>query len=103
MQNNKLYIICPACEGHGSRKYEDSDTFDSQLNMPPPFCIVCDGVGFIESGLHTGQVNSMQDKLDRIRAMAYQLTDSPMTALQGLGNAILDILRGRVKSEVQDA
>ena len=57
-------------------------------------CVVCNGVGFLESGLHTGQVDSMQNKLDAISNIAYGLIDRPVTGLQTLGHEIRKIISG---------
>ena len=79
MASNLLYIKCPACDGNGSRTFTDEEEFNSVMAMPPPFCIVCDGVGFMESGLHEGQVDKMEEKrkefesaLKFIHDMAYE-------------------------------
>lgn len=72
MLDDKLYTKCGACDGHGSRKFEAED-FTHQLNFPPPFCVVCDGTGFVESGLRERQIELISKKIDRLERKNQEL------------------------------
>lgn len=73
--SEKLYMKCPICKGEGTS--HDREEHHTEMAMYPPFCVVCDGVGFMEVGLHEGQVNTMGEKIRAVEDIYYLLKDSP--------------------------
>lgn len=58
--SEKFYIKCKACDGQGSQVFDEVDSFNSVMSLPPSFCIVCEGTGFVEqnkvSSVYKGKV-----------------------------------------------
>lgn len=85
LPSEKLYTQCGACKGTGNQWDIDIKNIERAARQVRVDCRVCQGKGYMESGIHTGQVDKlMADKrnVDEIVASCDALIEEKDTVIQ---------------------
>lgn len=96
MDSEKLYIVCPSCQGAGevgSQRMGQEYMYTSDVGD----CNVCNTIGFIETGLSEAIVENLQRELRD----CYVMIDACVSLVDVMRNGLSEDLLNRARLEAE--